>query len=177
MVSKTTTTTKTTHIQSNTTQVYCNSIVSLTCMQQVSACTQAILRHVNTKTIQKSSILRVFCFYCIYLRKDFVLTSFRMVSTGRSMQHTCFGLYLGHPQACQYKDITKSSFVWFLFLLNLPLQGSTHVRVTTGLTFRHRASSIQDRRFAALQRTLFIYLINKYISLSDICLTVHHSYK
>ena len=42
------------------------------------------------------------------------------------------------------------------------------------LTFRHRTSSIYDRRFAALQRTLFIYLINKYISLSDICLTVHH---
>ena len=42
------------------------------------------------------------------------------------------------------------------------------------LTFRHRASSIQDRRFATLQRTLFIYLIDKYISLSDICLTVHH---
>ena len=32
----------------------------------------------------------------------------------------------------------------------------------------------RDRRFATLQRTLFIYLINKYISLSDICLTVHH---
>ena len=43
-----------------------------------------------------------------------------------------------------------------------------------GLTFRHRACSILDRHFAALQRTLFIYLINKYISLSDICLTVHH---
>ena len=42
------------------------------------------------------------------------------------------------------------------------------------LPFRHRASSIKDRRFATLQRTLFIYLINKYISLSDICLTVHH---
>ena len=42
------------------------------------------------------------------------------------------------------------------------------------LTFRHRASSIQDRHFATLQRTLFIYLINKYISLSDIFLTVHH---
>jgi len=26
----------------------------------------------------------------------------------------------------------------------------------------------------SLQRTLFIYLINKYISLFDICLTVHH---
>ena len=45
------------------------------------------------------------------------------------------------------------------------------------LTFRHRASSIQDRRFASLQRTLFIHVINKYISLSDICLTVHHWYK
>ena len=42
------------------------------------------------------------------------------------------------------------------------------------LTFRHRASSVQDRHFATLQRTVFIYLINKYISLSDICLTVHH---
>ena len=42
------------------------------------------------------------------------------------------------------------------------------------LTYRHRASSIEDTRFATLQRTLFIYLINKYISLSDICLTVHH---
>jgi len=36
---------------------------------------------------------------------------------------------------------------------------------------------LQDRRFATLQRTLFIYLINKYILLSDICLTVHHRYK
>ena len=35
----------------------------------------------------------------------------------------------------------------------------------------------RDRRFATLQRTLFTYLINKYISLSDICLTVHHWYK
>ena len=43
-----------------------------------------------------------------------------------------------------------------------------------GLTFRQRASCIQDRRFATLQRTLFTYLINKYISLSDVCLTVHH---
>ena len=42
------------------------------------------------------------------------------------------------------------------------------------LTFRHLASSILDRHFATLQRTLFIYLINKYISLSDIFLTVHH---
>ena len=42
------------------------------------------------------------------------------------------------------------------------------------LTFRHRASSIQDRLFATLKRMLFIYLINKFISLSDICLTVHH---
>ena len=45
------------------------------------------------------------------------------------------------------------------------------------LTFRHRAHSIYYRRFADLQRTLFIYLINKYISLSDICLTLQHWYK
>ena len=45
------------------------------------------------------------------------------------------------------------------------------------LTFRHRSFFMQDRCFATLQRTLFIYLINKYISLSDICLTVHHWYK
>ena len=38
------------------------------------------------------------------------------------------------------------------------------------LTFRHRASSVKDRRFAPLQRTLFIYLINQYISQSDIFL-------
>ena len=47
----------------------------------------------------------------------------------------------------------------------------------TILTFRRRASSIPDRRFATIQRTLFIYLINKYISLSDICLTVNQRYK
>ena len=51
------------------------------------------------------------------------------------------------------------------------------ITVAHVLTFRNHASSLQDRRFATLQRTLFIYLINKYISLSDICLTVHHSYK
>jgi len=28
--------------------------------------------------------------------------------------------------------------------------------------------------FRSLYRTLFMYLINKYISLFDICLTVHH---
>ena len=49
-------------------------------------------------------------------------------------------------------------------------------RQTLHLTFKHRASCILGR-FTALQRTLFIYLINKYISLSDICLTVHHWYK
>ena len=42
------------------------------------------------------------------------------------------------------------------------------------LTFRHHVSSVQDRHFTTLQRTLFIYLINKYISLFDICLIMHH---
>ena len=43
-----------------------------------------------------------------------------------------------------------------------------------GLTFRRLNPVYRDRRFVTLQRMLFIYLINKYISLSDICLTVHH---
>ena len=51
---------------------------------------------------------------------------------------------------------------------------STYKKKRLVLTFKHCASSIQDRRFTTLQRMLFIYLINKYISLSDICLTVHH---
>ena len=54
------------------------------------------------------------------------------------------------------------------------LQGVQRSTELDGLTFRHRASSIQDRHFVTLQRTLIIYLINKYISLSDICMTVHH---
>jgi hypothetical protein len=53
----------------------------------------------------------------------------------------------------------------------------TNYKILRWLTFRRRASSIYDRHFATLQRTLFIYLINKYISLFDICLTVHHWYK
>ena len=55
-------------------------------------------------------------------------------------------------------------------LPTIPLRQGNHVL----LTFRHRATPIQDRRFATLQRMLFIYLINKYISLTDICLTGHH---
>ena len=43
-----------------------------------------------------------------------------------------------------------------------------------GLTLGTVRPVYRDRRFAILQRTLFIYLINKYILLSDICLAVHH---
>ena len=58
-------------------------------------------------------------------------------------------------------------------IVNLYKKGILHGMLDP-LTFRHCASSIQDRHFSTLQRTLFIYLINKYISLSDICLTMHH---
>ena len=61
----------------------------------------------------------------------------------------------------------------FLSALNMILKSSQFFFFSF-LTFRHRPSSIQDRRFATVQRTLFIYLINKCISLSDIYLTVHH---
>ena len=42
------------------------------------------------------------------------------------------------------------------------------------LTFRHRASCILGQAFHYSPEKAFYYLINKYISLSDICLTVHH---
>ena len=45
------------------------------------------------------------------------------------------------------------------------------------LTFRHRASCILGQAFHCYPENIFIYLIIKYISLSDICLTVHHWYK
>ena len=42
------------------------------------------------------------------------------------------------------------------------------------ITFKHRASCILGQAFHYSSENAFYYLINKYISLSDICLTVHH---
>jgi hypothetical protein len=61
--------------------------------------------------------------------------------------------------------------------VNVKIDNKTPEVCNSSLTFRHRASCILDRRFATLQRTLFIYLIDKYISLSDIFLAAHHWYK
>jgi len=74
----------------------------------------------------------------------------------------------------------RSFFEHALYAIFKTRQIITHISTapfhttSTHLTFMHHASSIQDRRFATLQRTLLIYLINKYVSLSDISLTVHH---
>ena len=70
------------------------------------------------------------------------------------------------------KELTKSSACAFNALRTGLLNCLN--ALSRGLTFRHVHPVYRDRRFATLQRTLFIYLINKYISLSDICLTVHH---
>ena len=67
-------------------------------------------------------------------------------------------------------SMTNYRHVSLLAVFCKVLEKAMHCR----LTFRHCASSIQDRHFTTLQRTLFIYLINKYISLTDICLTVRH---
>ena len=74
--------------------------------------------------------------------------------------HNAFGFLLQHKIAFVSK---RGLFIHF-----------TDSGLLVQLTYRHRASSIEDRRFATLQRTLSMYLINKYISLSDICLNVHH---
>jgi hypothetical protein len=56
------------------------------------------------------------------------------------------------PRNCRSLDTKLSNFL-----------RSVYTSYTTTLTFRHRASSIEDRRFSTFQRTLFIYLINIYI--------------
>ena len=49
-----------------------------------------------------------------------------------------------------------------------------HSYIGFTLTFRHRPSSILGKAFRYSPENAFYNLINKYISLSDICLTVHH---
>ena len=67
-----------------------------------------------------------------------------------------------------------SMFFWDNFVFSSCLCTVWKSCFKCSLTFTPPASFIQDRRFATLQRTLFLYLINKYISLSGICLTVYH---
>ena len=54
-----------------------------------------------------------------------------------------------------------------------PFSGAS-LEIDTLLTFRHCASCILGQAFHYSPENAFIYLINKYISLSDICLTVYH---
>ena len=68
----------------------------------------------------------------------------------------------------QYIEPVSEWSCWRMFIETWP---------HSELTFRRRLPLYRDRRFATLQGTLFVYLINKYISLSDICLVVHHWYK
>jgi hypothetical protein len=48
--------------------------------------------------------------------------------------------------------------------------------ISPSLTFRSHASSIEDRSSATLQKTLFMYLINKYISLYFLRLAVQSQF-
>ena len=102
---------------------------------------------------------------------------------------------IGRSMAAMRKDLRSVSSLVLLFSrrrsLWLPSHRERSLRPSTDnvvfalknnhthfeyfiLNFRHCVSCIQDRRFTAIHRTLFMYLINKYISFSDICLTVHH---
>ena len=53
-------------------------------------------------------------------------------------------------------------------------QNTQQILTYTTLTFRHRASSILGQAFHYSPENAFYIFNNKYISLSDICLTVHH---
>ena len=88
-------------------------------------------------------------------------------------------------QGTEFSDVRGVIAFWMLYRLCTQFMAwrlqAKQVRITgnldSWLTFRHHASSVWDRCFATLQRTLFVYLINKYISLYDIRLTMHHWYK
>ena len=105
------------------------------------------------------------------------------ISSVSIVEIKCLELYLRFPICVQYVMLNYKRQQLCLLpyhLLNTLRTGLLNClnARSRGLIFRHRASCLyRDRRFATLQTTLFIYLINKYISLSDICLTVHHWYK
>jgi len=70
---------------------------------------------------------------------------------------TCCTISIYPSTKCRvFHNVT---FFWFV------TRFCKEIYIQPPLTFRHHASSKQDRRSATLQRTLFIYLINKYISL------------
>ena len=100
------------------------------------------------------------------------LSQIPILSSGFMYQFSGLLQYITRNLSC----LTELTVFCEIQNLSAPIMKKKQPYGTTAfsLTFRHRASSIQDRHFATLQRTLFIYLINKYISLSDIGLTVHH---
>ena len=107
------------------------------------------------------------CLFTVYPNFDFSSTKCKGYPSIASRADMC-------RQAVGARDIVIKPFFLLTVRAHLKTGGTA---VFCPLTFRHRASCILDRRFTTLQRTLFIYLINKYISLSDICLTVRHWYK
>ena len=138
--------------------VYCRIIMLSFCMPTVnSACPFAPL-----------SCCTHFCFtlFCFKFHRQFMPhLNFRPLFFGLRP----FGLFI-----CTYGSLSLFP-VGIIFLFTPGLSGAQPgCKRELGLTFMHHASSIQDRRFATLHRKLFMYLINKYISLSDICLIVHH---
>ena len=114
--------------------------------------------------------------YCV-LRAPFARRTERKKKPGTYLGKCWVPLRQSYPNSC--RPNTLSVPLVFCFgnafksYIRLGQQGN-HLFGVYCLTFRHRASSIQDRHFDTLQRTHFIYLINKYISLSDICLSVRH---
>ena len=71
---------------------------------------------------------------------------------------------VAYPLASSAKVIERVEL--YLYITCLVIEGRMI------LTFRHRALSIYDRHFATLQRTLFIYLNNKYKDVSKSSRTV-----
>ena len=126
-----------------------------------------------------------------YLRMCHVVITVWLIDSTETFCLTCICVKDYHSVAhSQHKACFESLCTIFSHVNWLPHCGSScgvspqtypH-RVAADMLYVYKPSGTEPLgtvrpSFATLQRTLFMYLINKYISLSDICLTVHHWYK
>ena len=123
--------------------------------------------------ITKLQVSPTQCIYglCLYgseiKQRFFVYTALTLILPRSHMGTVWFYTSTNNKRAARPKLYTKS----LTRDLKLMYSRFTLVRISTLGT---ALLLYRDRRFTSLQRMLFIYLINKYISLSDICLRVHH---
>ena len=167
-------------------EIECDNILS--CVNRVDIVTNIYVKLATWFAASKMwcIILNIIFFFLLWRRSPTraMASSFLMRFLDHTQRRTTVGRTTLDEWSVRRRDLYRTNHNTHNRQTSMPPARFEPTTISVGerpqtyvLTFRHRASSIQDRRFATLQRTLFIYLINKYILLSYICLTVHHWYK